>query len=142
MATANQVLLILHFIGLAMGFSVPFSNMAMGAVMAKAAPGEQPVLARFMPSISRFGKVGLALLWLTGLALTFTKWGGFAGLPWQFHAKLTAVVLLTVVVIYITWLEGQIARGNREAMVRIQAAGKVSFSMAILAVIFAVLTFD
>jgi uncharacterized membrane protein len=138
----NQILLILHFLGLAMGLSVSFSGMVMQGLMAKAAPQERQVLARFPPRMVIVGHAGLGLLWLSGLALVYTKWGGFAVLPWQFHVKLTAVVLLTIVVGYITRLIKKAAAGDQAAVAQVQAVGKVAFLLAVTAITFAVLTFD
>lgn len=138
----NPILLMLHFLGLAMGLSVSFSGMVLQGLMAKAAPPERAVLARFPPRIVIVGHAGLGLLWATGLTLVFTKWGGFGALPWQFHVKLTAVVLLTITVGYITSQMKKSAAGDPAAMARIQNAGKFAFLMALTAVAFAVLTFD
>lgn len=138
----NQVLLILHFLGLAMGLAVPFSNIVMQGLIGKAAPQEKAVLARFPPSMSRVGDIGLALLWTTGLTMVFTKWGGFGSLPWQFHVKLTAVVILTLLVGYIHALMGKARKGDMAAAARIKVVGNVALLAALTAVIFAVLTFD
>ena len=138
----NQVLLVLHFVGLAMGLSVSIANGVMGGLIAKSAPEERAVLVRFPPLMSRIGKIGLTLLWLSGAILVQTRWGGFATLPWQFHVKLAAVVLLTLVVTYIHVQEGRMRRGDGSAASRIQAAGKTGALFALTALIFAVLTFD
>lgn len=142
MDTFNQVLLILHFLGLAMGLSVSFSNMVMGGLMAKAAPTEQLVLARFPPMMTRVGDIGLTLLWITGLTLVFTKYSGFGVMPWQFHVKLTAVVILTALIGYIHALMRQARTGNPAAAARIPTVGRITFLVAVTAVVFAVLTFD
>jgi hypothetical protein len=92
--------------------------------------------------MGRVGKVGLLLLWVTGPILLFNKWGGFAAMPWTFHAKLTAVVLLTLTVGYIHLQETKIRKGDATAPVRIEAAGKVALLFALIAVVFAVLTFN
>jgi uncharacterized membrane protein len=142
MGAFNQIVLILHFLGLAMGLSVPLGNIALLGVLAKARPEEKAVLARFPPAISRIGRLGLVLLWATGITMVYTRWNGFAGMPWQFHVKLTAVVLLTIAVGYITRLEGQAQRGDMAAAARIQKVAPVPSLCALIAVIFAVLTFD
>ncbi len=142
MDALNYGLLILHFIGLAMGLSVSFSGMVMAKVIAGAAPNEKPVLARFPPRMLMVGHMGLGLLWATGLSLVYTKWGGFGVLPWQFHVKLTAVALLTIVIGYITRLMKKAARGDQAAAVQVQAVGKIAFLLALTAVTFAVLTFE
>jgi uncharacterized membrane protein len=125
-----------------MGMSVSFGNIVMLNLIAKAAPPEKAVLARFPPAISKVGRAGLALLWVTGLTMLYTRWNGLAGMPWQFHVKLTAVVVLTLVVIYLTSLEHRIMRGDREAAARVQVFGKLASLSALTAVIFAVLTFN
>jgi len=138
----NQVLLFLHFLGLAMGFSASFGNAAMGGLIEKAAPAEKPVLARFPPVIARIGRYGLALLWSSGLILVYTKWGGMGSLPWQFHAKLALVVLLTATVEYIHALMRRGQKGDTSVAPTITMFGKAAMALALLTVVFAVLTFD
>lgn len=142
MSRVVQLLLFLHFLGLALGFAVSFGNMVMGSLIAKAAPPEKAVLGRFPPTMSKLGRIGLILLWVTGVALVYVKWGGFAGLPWTFHAKLTAVVLLTFTTEYIQWLERRVRKGDMAAAARIEAAGKVATILALVALASAVVTFN
>ena len=142
MNTLNQVLLVLHFVGLAMGLSVTIANAVMGSLIAASAPADRIVLAQFPPRMSRIGKIGLALLWLSGAILVETRWGGFATLPWQFHVKLTSVALLTIFVIYIHLQERLVRQGDVAAGARIQTAAKFTGIFALTALIFAVLTFD
>ncbi len=138
----NKIVLVLHFIGLALGFSVSISNAVMMGLITRAAPGERPVLARFPPIMSKVGRVGLVLLWLTGLTMLYTRWNGFNGMPWQFHVKLTAVVLLTLTVLYIGRIEGQVSRGDAAAAARLPSVGKMASLFALTALVFAVLTFN
>ncbi len=142
MSGVNAALLILHFLGLAMGLSVSIGSIVMMGVMSASTPADRPVLGRFMPAISRVGRYGLGVLWATGLIMLKTKWGGFASMPWQFHVKITAVILLTLTVAFIYTLEQKIKKGDAAAAVTIQHAGKVALTCALLAVIFAVLTFE
>lgn len=141
MPDLNQILLFLHFLGLVMGFSVSFGNMVMGGLIASAPPQNKPVLAAFGPKISRIGDIGLVLLWTTGLTMVFTKYDGFGGLPWQFHAKLTAVVLLTLVIGFIHSQMRKASQGDAAAIAKMQVAGKIAFVLALTAVLFAVLSF-
>jgi uncharacterized membrane protein len=137
----DQFLMVVHFLGLAMGLSTGFANMVMAGLIAKAAPNEKAVLARFPPAMSRIGVVGLVLLWGSGLSIVFTRYGTFAILPRPFVVKLTAVVLLTLVVIYINVLMPRAQRGDAAAQARIQTLGKLTGPLAIIAIIFAVITF-
>lgn len=142
MPDLNQLLLILHFLGLGLGFSASLGNLAMGRLIAAAPPAEQAVLARFPPLISKVSGAGVVLLWATGLVLVFRKWGGFGSLPWQFHAKLTAVVLLTGVIGYGHALDAKAGRGDTAAAARIPKVGPIATMLAILSATFAVMTFE
>jgi hypothetical protein len=136
--TLDQFLVIVHFMGLAMGMSSGFANMVMAGLIAKAA---KAVLGRFPPAMGRIGLIGLVLLWVSGIAIVLTRYGTFAILPRPFLVKLMAVVLLTVVVIYIHLLQGRATRGDQAAMARIQTLGRATGPLAVVAVIFAVITF-
>lgn len=138
----NRVMLVLHFLGLAMGLGAGIANLTMLGLLSKATPQEKPVLARFPPMMGRFGDIGLTLLIVTGLTLTYTKWGGIGSLPWTFHAKLTAVALLVVVVGFIHMVRARVRRGDAAAAARLPLLARISMTLAILAIVFAVLTFD
>jgi hypothetical protein len=137
----DQTLMVLHFLGLAMGLSTGFANMVMAGLVAKAAPQDKAVLARFPPAMAPIGLIGLALLWISGISIVLTRYGSFAILPRPFIVKLTAVVLLTIAVIYIQVLMPRARRGDEAAMARIQTIGKLTGPLAIIAIIFAVITF-
>ena len=140
-----KILFVLHFLGLAMGLSVSFSHMVLGVLMAKAAPAEKAVLGRFPPLMSRVGNIGLALLWLSGLGLVQFKWGGFANIgsmPWQFHAKLTLVIILSGLIGFLQAQQRRLAPGDAAGMARLQTLGKVAFLVAVTIVIFAVMAFE
>ena len=137
-----RALVFLHFMGLAMGFATGFGNMMMAGLIAKASPEDRRVLSRFPPVIGRVGDVGLVLLWATGLTLVFMKWGGFGAMPGLFHAKLTAVVLMTLVIGFVHSQAKGVAAGDAGAIARTQAAGKAIFLLAVTIVILAVWTFN
>jgi uncharacterized membrane protein len=124
----SRVLLVLHFLGLSMGMSMSWAAIA--------TKGNPP------PALTRIADVGLILLWVTGLTLVFRKWGGFAVMPWYFHVKLTLVVILTGIVGFVHSQRPKAMAGDKAAMARIQAVGRVAFITVIGIVIFAVWTFD
>lgn len=138
----NQLLLILHFLGLAFGLSAGVVNLALRGLMAGADPAEVRGLSRLPPVMAQVGGSGLLLLWATGFMLTFSKWGGFGNLPWQFHVKLAAVVALTGVVGLSHALLAKARRGDAGAAALLPQTGMAAFVLSILAVVFAVLTFD
>ncbi len=137
----NQALLVLHILGVAMGLSVSFANIVMASIAAKATPDEKKVLGRFPPVMIRVGDIGLALLLTTGPTMLFTKYQGFAGMPWTFQVKLTAVVVLVAAVGFIHMNMRKAFSGDMAAMKRIQTVGPIALLSALTAVVFAVLTF-
>ena len=137
----DYTLMVVHFLGLAVGLSTGFANMVMAGLIAKAAPQEKAVLGRFPPAMARVGAIGLAMLWASGIAIVLTRYGTFAILPRPFIVKLAAVVVLTLIVGYIHVLMPRAQRGNAAAMARIQLLGKITGPLAIIAIIFAVITF-
>ena len=124
-----------------MGLSTGFANMVMAGLVAKAPPAEKAILGRFPPAMSRIGVIGLALLWISGISIVMTRYGGFAILPRPFIVKLSAVVLLTLAVAYINILMPRAQRGDAAAIARIQTLGKLTGPLAIIAIVFAVITF-
>jgi len=146
MMVFNKIVLMLHFLGLAMGLSAGFANMAMVGLIKKAAPPEKPVLGRFPPVMARMGRIGLAILWVTGITMVFTRWAGFKSMVWTFDVKLAFVILLTIVVGYMQSLEIKMRKADAAAgaaiMARLESAGKLTMVLAVLVVIFAVLTFN
>ena len=124
-----------------MGLSTGFANMVMAGLVATAPPAEKAILGRFPPAMSRIGVIGLALLWISGISIVMTRYGGFAILPRPFIVKLSAVVLLTLAVAYNNLLMPRAQRGDAAAMARIQTLGKLTGPLAIIAIVFAVITF-
>jgi len=139
-----DLLLMLHFFGLAMGLSVGLSNMVMMALISKASGPDQAVLSRFPPAMMRVGDIGITLLWLSGLGMLFTRYGGFSGisaLGWTLHVKLTAVVILTGLIGYLHGTMRKARNGDKAAAAMLPKLGRVAFLMAVTAIVFAVLTF-
>lgn len=142
MDIVNYILLILHFLGLAMGLSVSFSNIVMAGLINKAAPPEKAVLGRFPMAMTRVGDIGLVLLIGSGIGLLFLKWGGFSAMRPEFHIKLTLVAVLIGLIGFIHAQQARLKRGDASAMARIQIAGKAAFVTALAIVVFAVLAFE
>lgn len=137
----DTFLVILHFFGLTIGMSVGWANMVMAGVIRKAAPQERAVLGRFAPAMGKVGLAGLVILWVSGIAIVMTRYGSFAILPRPFIIKLAAVVLLTIIVIYVHFLQARVVKGDEAAMARIQMLGRMTGPLALIAIIFAVITF-
>lgn len=139
--TLDHFLVIIHFIGLALGFGSGFANMVMAGLIRNAKPEEKVILRRFPPAMGRLGVIGLVLLWASGLSIIYLRYGTFSILPQTFVIKIAAVVLLTLAVIYMQLLQARARTGGVAAMGRIEVLGRLTGPLALTAVIFAVLTF-
>jgi len=138
----NQALLVLHLLGIAMGFSVSFANIVFAGLLAQGQAEDLATFRRFMPRMASMGNIGLVLIWVTGPILVFTKYNGFGGLPGIFHVKLLFVVLLTLGVGGIHASMRKAMAGDAAANARIQFIGKaITFPSALAALVFAVLSF-
>lgn len=135
-------LLALHLLGLMMGAGGGFgSTLVMGAA-AKRPPAEAGVLRSVGPLLARFAAAGLVLMWVTGVALVFVRYGGFSALPAMFWVKMVFVTTLTLAVGVIEMTYAQIKRGNAAAAQRLAMLGPIAGLSSLLSMTFAVITFQ
>jgi hypothetical protein len=136
----NDILIMLHFFGLAAGFASGIGN-AVVMQLIGASPADAPVLGKIPPILARIGQTGLAVLWITGIILVWTQWGGPGNLPPVFWVKLALVVVFTGLIVMMGITAKRIAAGDRSAASRMPLYGRVSGGIVVLIVIFAVLAF-
>ena len=92
-----DLLLMIHFIGLAMGVGTSFAMMTLGRVAASMEPAERATFFGRVGVLAKNGSIGLTLLIASGIGMLLDRGvsvmftiGGAA-----FHAKLTLVVILS-----------------------------------------------
>ncbi len=93
----QDALLIIHFLGFALGVGTSLAMARLGAATKALAPAERAQFFRHAMSLSKNGSLGLVLLIASGLGFLFTRGVSsvfVAGGP-MFHIKLTLVVVLT-----------------------------------------------
>jgi hypothetical protein len=137
----NQILLILHLFGFGAAITSSIGNTTI-MMMLRSSPGDAPILTKVSPRLARVGQVGLGLLWLTGLIMVWSVFGGPQNLPVLFWWKFACVVAVTVVVALLGVTMKQIQAGNRGLAARLPLYGGIAGVLMILIVIFAVYTFD
>ena len=96
MPPAYLVLLVLHFVGLALAVGASFALLTLRGASRELPPAERASFLLRALAVSKNGSVGLVLLLVTGLAMLFMRGARAvmaAGGP-AFHAKLTLVVVL------------------------------------------------
>lgn len=141
----NTILLILHLVGFGAGVASSAGNNLAMMLAGKSPPAEAAGLRRFPPVMLRIGDAGLVLLWITGITMLWTKYGGvdgFAALPWSFWAKIVCVILLTGLVGMIHATLGRMKRGEMAVAARMPVYGRIGAVLLLLIVIFAVMAFD
>jgi hypothetical protein len=143
----NTILLILHLLGFGMGFAVSLGNNLVMMLAVKAPPEQAAGLRRFPPVMARFGDIGLVLLWVTGVIMIFTKYGGIEGIaalpnPEAFWAKIICVLLITALVGIIHATVAKMNRGDMSVAGRMPTLGKIGAILLLLILVFAVMAFE
>ena len=138
------LLLMLHFIGLALGVGASFAQLTLRGAASDLEPSERAKFLVRALRVSKNGSIGLALLLVSGLGMFFMRGPGAvmaAGGP-AFHAKLTLVVILCGVVGYSQVL-GKRAReaGGGPALASLAKISTLILGLGIAIIIAAVLAF-
>ena len=130
-----NVILFLHFIGLALGLGTSFATATLGAGTRDMSPEERTKFMLRASVLRKNGSYGLLLLILSGLAMFILRgpkavfaWGGGA-----FHLKLTLVVILIGLFGYAQVLGKKVREaGGGPLMAKLP---KVSMAMLIVSVL-------
>ncbi|MET0789931.1 MAG: hypothetical protein ABW061_00290 [Polyangiaceae bacterium] len=145
MPIAYLVLLMTHFVALALGVGASFAAFTLRKAAAKLEPAERTQFLLRALSVAKNGSYGLALLLLSGLGMFFMRGPGAvmaAGGP-AFHAKLTLVVILCGAVGYSQVL-GKRAReaGGGPALAKVPAVSTAILVLGVGIIISAVIAFQ
>jgi uncharacterized membrane protein len=139
-----DTLLVLHFIGLALGVGTSFSMMALGIATGDMPQGERTSFMLRAMALSRNGSIGLLLLILSGLGMLLVK-GPAAMLALgggTFHAKLGLVVVLIGLFGYMQVLTKRARQaGGGPAMAKLPQVGRIMLLVGLAIVVLAVLSF-
>jgi hypothetical protein len=136
----KDVLLILHFFGLMLGAA---GGIGSGIVMAygRSLPEDKAGVVRGVgPILARTATVGVVLMLLTGPGMLFGTYS-IDAMPVAFWIKMAFVATLTIVTISIEVIHGRVKAGNPKAAQLLPRLGPVAGISALLAVVFAALTF-
>ncbi len=137
----RELMLIIHFTGLAMALGTGFANLFLGITASKLEPAERGSFMSKTMILGRMGQIGLGLLLLSGFYLATPFWSVIGSMP-LFITKLVLVSLLVIVVIMISSIASKAAKQSNPALLaKIKPLGIVTFLLGITIVIFAVLSF-
>jgi uncharacterized membrane protein len=139
-----ETLLILHFIGLALGLGTSFAMFTLNLATKDLDPAERGKFMQRASALSRNGSLGLLLLILSGLGIVLYRgfgnvmaWGGGA-----FHAKLTLVLILCGLVGYMqVTLKKARKTNDPRLMAKLPLLGRIGMLLTISIVVLAVVAF-
>jgi uncharacterized membrane protein len=139
-----QVLLALHFLGLALGVGAGFAQFTLGLSSRELPAGERTGLALRTMVLSKNGSYGLLLLVLTGVGMMLIRgvsatfqWGGGA-----FHGKLALVVIMFGVLGYSQVVGAKARRSGSVSQInKVRILSRVQLTLGILVVIAATVAF-
>ena len=137
----RDILLITHFIGLAMGVGTSFGFMFLGIASSKMEKEESLKFRLRAMTLSRMGYIGLGLLIISGLALMTPYWRMLPSSP-LLIAKLTLVLVLATLIGIISSIGRKASKGDTEAQLKkMELLGKITMLIGITIVILAVSIF-
>jgi hypothetical protein len=143
MPPMNDTLFILHLLGFGAAVAASIGNFVILRLVAEA-PADRPVLAKVPPRLLRVGQGGLGLLWLTGLIMLWTIFGGPQNVPstFWFSSKILFVILVTIAVGLAGMTLRRVQAGDLAAAKRLPPIGMAMAILLLLIVICAVLAFN
>jgi uncharacterized membrane protein len=134
-------MLIVHFLGLAMGVGTSFAFMFLGIAASKMEKTESQKFRLNVMTLSKMGHIGLALLILSGGYLMTPYWSMLSITP-LLIAKLSLVLVLTIIIVVISIKAKEAKKGDFETgMKKIEPLGKISLLISLTIVVLAVLIF-
>jgi hypothetical protein len=139
----ETVLLTIHFLSLAVGIGGGVSSAIAGATFADAEPPVAPAIGKLVSKIGDAGFGALVLLWLTGIILVFTEYGGFGALPGSFSVKMIGVLGLTGAVVAMQIVKRTALKaGHPPDPGRMKTLGQIALVSAIFTIVMAIVTFE
>jgi uncharacterized membrane protein len=138
----KSVMLVIHFLGLAMGIGTGIGHMFLGMAAAKMEKSEALKFTMNTFALSRMGTIGITMLIISGLYLITPYWSLLANFPYLV-VKLSLVLLLVVLLIIIGRIAGKAKKSDDPMpyLKRIRSISPFTLIISILIVIMAVLTF-
>lgn len=140
----QDFLLIIHFLGLALGVGTSFATLRLGLATKDLPPAERAQFFKHAIALGKNGSLGLALLIASGLGMLFTRGvstvfssGGVA-----FHVKLTLVLVLAGLLGFSQVLVKRVReKQDAQAMATLAKVGPVMLLTGLGIVVAAVLAF-
>ena len=137
----RDIILIIHFLGLAMGLGTSLAFMFIGIASTKMEKNKARQFNLNSLALGRMGHIGLTLLILSGFYLMTPYWAALTAMPLMM-LKLSGVVILTVLIGLSSVIGKKAKQGDADQhLATLDKVGKASLLTAITIVVLAVLVF-
>jgi hypothetical protein len=133
--------LFLHFVALALGVGTGFAMFRMGLATRHLPPAEKGPLFQKLSVLRLNGLLGLTFLILSGLGMLWQRPGLFASAGGLFHAKLTVVGLMVIVMSTMFILAGRAKKAGTPPPPILPHLGNVNLTLSLIVILLAVLVF-
>lgn len=137
----QEIMLILHFLGLAMGIGTSFAFMFLGIAASKMDKEEAHKFTLNTFTIAKMGHIGLTLSIITGLHLMTPYWRALPDMP-LLLTKLILVVVLGAIIGILSATAKKAQKGDTEKhLKKIETLGKLSMLTGLAILTLAVFSF-
>ncbi len=137
----RDAMLFMHLIGVVLGVGTSFAFLFMGISMKKMSKEDADKLMLKLLPLSLMGRIGMALLLLSGGYLMPPYWKVMGHMPFLMaKLALVAVLLACIGVMEVYTKKAKINKGG-EFLDKLQQIGKFTLPIGILIMLFAILTF-
>lgn len=133
-------MLVIHFLGLAMGVGTSFAFIFLGIAGSKLGQEERLRFALNTFSLARLGQLGLTFLIFSGLYLMTPFWKVLPSQP-LLIAKLALVLSLVVMITILGIATNRAKKGDLSGLKKIATIGRVALLTSITIIVLAVLIF-
>lgn len=137
----RELMLVIHFIGLAMALGTGFANLFLGTVASKLEPVERGSFMSRITILGRMGQIGLGLLLLSGFGLMTPYWKVLGDMPLLITKLSFVAVLLILVASVLLLIRKSKKQGNPALLAKIKPLAMLNFLIGITIVVLAVLVF-
>ena len=138
----DHVLLILHFLALAIGIGGGVASGVLAEISDRSEPTGKLAIGKAASIIGDVGLVSVLVLWLTGIWMVLEIFGGFSDMPAGFNLKILGVVALSAALLAMQVVKRKAkAAGQAPDPARMKVLGQIAMLSAVFTVSVAVITF-
>lgn len=137
----RDTMLMLHFIGLAMGLGTSFTHAFLGKAISKMDSIEAKKFRVQINALSQMGSIGTVLLLVSGIYLLIPYWPSLTSFPFLI-LKLVLFIILVILILLINRAANKNYKNDtKNSLNRIELKGKLTLVISVVIIILAVKVF-